>query len=50
MCVPLYYIAIAMRKWGGVYGRIFAIPNYRIYDFSNYKRSLIDSYIHTLDK
>ena len=50
-CVlPLYYIAIAMGEWGGVYGRIFTIPNYRIYDFNNYKRSLIDSYIHNVDE
>jgi hypothetical protein len=48
-CVlPLYYIAIAMRKWGGVYGRFFTIPNHRFYDFYNYKHSLINSYIHNL--
>ena len=48
--LPLNFIVSTMRKWGGVYGKIFTIPSYRIYDFNNYKRSLIDIYIHTLYK
>ena len=44
--IPRFYREIG----GGVYGRIFTIPNLRIYDFCNYKRSLIDSYIYNVDK
>ena len=33
---------------GGVYGRIFTIPNYRINDFNNYKHSLVKYYIHNI--
>ena len=40
--IPRFYREIG----GGVYGRIFTIPNSRIYDFCNYKRCLVKYYIH----
>ena len=47
--LPLYYIAFAIRKWGGVYG-VYIIFNMFINDFSNNKRNLIDDIIHKICK
>lgn len=48
MCVlPLIPRGFAREIGGGVYGRFFTIPNNRIYDVFNYKRCLIEYYIHS---
>ena len=49
MCCHCTKITYVIRKWGGVY-EFYTIFNNNHYGFCNYKRSLIDDYIHTICK
>ena len=50
VCVTTELHSFTMRKRGGVYGKIYTIPNTRINDFTNCKRSLISNHIYNVDE